>query len=346
LNEVYSMSDDTPASAPQGGTIGPEGSAGAQLRAARERRGLALDQLALLLKVPVRKLEALEADRFDELPGTAFVRGLATSIARQLEVEPGPILAALPSAQVAPVALESVTRGLATPYREPFDSQRLTNWRNWLRPTLIAPLALLVLAALVWQAPAASTWMPQGLVQAWTGMKDRLSGDAASAAPGAAADGTSVTSTASVAASASEAMASADGGDSGGAVAVAGAPSAVIETVHSAPREDLQPVPAAPAASATGKNAAKAASAQPPRAAYARTVVLRTSADSWVEVRDAAGAVLLSRMLPAGETVGLEGGLPIRLKIGNAEGTEVFFRGQPVDLAPLTRENVARVELN
>ena len=86
--------------------------------------------------------------------------------------------------------------------------------------------------------------------------------------------------------------------------------------------------------------------AEAARAGYARTVVLRTRADSWIEARDAAGAVLLSRMLPAGETVGLEGSLPIRLKIGNADGTEVLFRGAPVDLTPLTRENVARVELN
>jgi cytoskeleton protein RodZ len=43
--------------------------------------------------------------------------------------------------------------------------------------------------------------------------------------------------------------------------------------------------------------------------------------------------------------VGLNGSLPIRMTIGNAAGTQVQFRGQPVDLAPRTRENVARVEL-
>ncbi len=318
-------------------------SAGTMLREARERRGLDLDQLALLLKVPVRKLVALEADRHEELPGTAFVRGLATALARQLELDPAMVLAALPSAGGAPVALESVTRGLATPYREPFERQRLMNWRNWLRLSRLAPLALLVLALFVWQAPPAKVWLPGDLVLGWQSLKDRLSGDAASST------GTAVIETPAVAvvAAASDGMASADGGDSGGAVAVAGAPSAVIETVHSAPREDLQPLPVAPAASATGKNAKAAASpAQPARAAYARTVVLRTRADSWVEARDAAGNILLSRMLPAGETVGLEGSLPIRLKVGNADGTEVIFKGTPVDLAPLTRDNVARVELN
>ncbi|RZS58658.1 helix-turn-helix domain-containing protein [Sphaerotilus mobilis] len=323
-------------------------SAGAMLRQAREQRGLDLDQLALLLKVPVRKLEALEADRYDELPGTAFVRGLATAIARQLDMDPALVLAALPSGGVAPVALESVTRGLATPYREPFERQRLTQWRNWLRPSLVAPLSLLLLALLVWQAPAASTWLPDGLVQSWSDLKASLSDDAPDT-------GTTVTETPPLSAEvvASGVMASADGGDSGGAVAVAGAPSAVIETVHSAPREDVLLTPALPASANTKTSAkssaaaaAAASAAEPTRPAYARTVVLRTRADSWIEARDAAGAVLLSRMLPAGEMVGLEGSLPIRLKIGNADGTEVLFKGKPVDLAPLTRENVARVELN
>jgi cytoskeleton protein RodZ len=47
----------------------------------------------------------------------------------------------------------------------------------------------------------------------------------------------------------------------------------------------------------------------------------------------------------AGESVGLDGPLPIRLTIGNAAATQVAFRGQQVDLAARTRDNVARVEL-
>jgi cytoskeleton protein RodZ len=106
---------------------------------------------------------------------------------------------------------------------------------------------------------------------------------------------------------------------------VAGMASAVVDTVHSAPPEE-------PAASAQ-----KAAAAGP--------VLLRTSAESWVEVRDAGGAVLLSRMLLPGEVVGLDGAMPMKLKIGNADGTRVSLRGQPVELQPFTRDNVARLDL-
>ncbi|MEY8876591.1 MAG: DUF4115 domain-containing protein, partial [Leptothrix sp. (in: b-proteobacteria)] len=125
-------------------------------------------------------------------------------------------------------------------------------------------------------------------------------------------------------AGASDASAAAvDGADVSPAASVGSTPSAsaVIETVHSVPPDD-----------GTVR-------------VVAGTVELRTSADSWVEARDAAGAVLLSRMLPAGEVIGLDGSLPIKLKIGNASGTRVSFRGALVDLTAATRDNVARIEL-
>jgi cytoskeleton protein RodZ len=74
--------------------------------------------------------------------------------------------------------------------------------------------------------------------------------------------------------------------------------------------------------------------------------VLRVSRSTWVEVRDARGTVLVSRTLQPGESVGLDGSLPFKLKIGNAAAAELFLRGQRVDLSESTRDNVARLELN
>ena len=72
---------------------------------------------------------------------------------------------------------------------------------------------------------------------------------------------------------------------------------------------------------------------------------LKASAQTWVEVVDGQSKVLVSRMLQSGEALALDGVAPFKLKIGNAAGTEVAFRGQAVDLVPSTRDNVARVEL-
>ena len=72
---------------------------------------------------------------------------------------------------------------------------------------------------------------------------------------------------------------------------------------------------------------------------------LRTTAQSWVEVVDAHGRSILGRLVVPGETVGLDGPMPLKVRIGNASATQLVFRGQPVELAAFTRDNVARLEL-
>ena len=66
--------------------------AGAILRRAREATGLHIAALAVSLKVPVRKLEALEADRLEQLGDAVFVRALASSVCRSLKMDPAPVL--------------------------------------------------------------------------------------------------------------------------------------------------------------------------------------------------------------------------------------------------------------
>ncbi len=52
------------------------------LRAERELRGIALDDIAVATRVSVRNLQALEAERFAELPGGVFNRGFVRAYAR------------------------------------------------------------------------------------------------------------------------------------------------------------------------------------------------------------------------------------------------------------------------
>jgi len=53
---------------------------------------------------------------------------------------------------------------------------------------------------------------------------------------------------------------------------------------------------------------------------------------------------LLSRLVQPGEALGLDGEAPFRVRVGNATGTQLSFRGQPVELVA-TGDNVATVEL-
>lgn len=264
--------------------------AGALLRAARERQGLHIAALAASIKVTPRKLEALEADRYDELPDLAFTRALAQSVCRALRIEAEPVLALLPK-PAGVGRLEQVASGLKTPFHER-SGRGGDGEGSWLsRPAVWAPL-LVLLAALVLYLLPTSVFdpAPEPAPVVLTPPAAEPSAEAASA-PAPAAP--------------------------------------VVETVHSAPAED------------------DAASEPAPGAAPVATLLtLRAREPSWVEVRDAQGTVLLSRTLQAGETVGVDGALPLRATIGNAAGVSAAFRGEPLDLAPRTRDNVARLELN
>jgi cytoskeleton protein RodZ len=104
--------------------------------------------------------------------------------------------------------------------------------------------------------------------------------------------------------------------------------------------------PSAPASIAAAAPAAAAeVAAERPQAPPTIPVQVIAAEDSWVEVVDAQGRMLLSRTVVAGESVGLDGPLPMRVKIGNAHGTRLTLRGDNVDLGPWTRDNVARLEL-
>ncbi len=72
---------------------------------------------------------------------------------------------------------------------------------------------------------------------------------------------------------------------------------------------------------------------------------IETSADTWIEVLDAAGLHLEMDLLRAGTSREYRGNAPLRVMLGRASAVEVWFNGQEVDLAPHTRGNVARITL-
>jgi cytoskeletal protein RodZ len=55
---------------------------GEGLRQQRERRGISLDDVAISTRISLRHLHALESDRFGELPGGVFNRGIVRSYAQ------------------------------------------------------------------------------------------------------------------------------------------------------------------------------------------------------------------------------------------------------------------------
>ncbi len=127
----------------------PQATAGQMLRAAREASGMHIGTLSLALKVPVKKLEALEADDWANLPDAVFVRALATSVCRQIKADSAPILAALPQNTNNKILDDKERAGLNQPFRSPSD----TKFSHKHLPTLSMPMLMgamaLMLAALL-----------------------------------------------------------------------------------------------------------------------------------------------------------------------------------------------------
>lgn len=280
--------------------------AGALLKRARQAQGLHIAALSASIKVAQRKLESLEADRFDELPDATFTRALAQTVCRSLKIDSAPVLALLPPAAGNRLGDKG---DINAPFRERPGRGEPQDWsRLAASPAVWGPALVLVGAVVVYFLPADLLTRVQ-----------RNGSDGAAALPAAA----------SAVPSAPPASATALND-----VAPAPAASSVVETVFSAP----------PLAAPAGGPATATPSAATPTPTGG-PLQLRATAESWIEVQDASAQVLLSRMVLAGETVQLDGAMPLRVKIGNAAATDVVFRGQALSLAPFTRDNVARLEL-
>lgn len=93
----------------------------------------------------------------------------------------------------------------------------------------------------------------------------------------------------------------------------------------------LEPQPSLPSISPSSAAAAPV-SAQPAlamqnAAADQSRIVLRASADSWIQVRDRAGTILLNRVLKPGETWPVPPKASLLMTTGNAGGTELLVDG-------------------
>jgi cytoskeleton protein RodZ len=282
--------------------------AGTMLKAAREKRGLHIAALSASIKVPQRKLEALESDRYEELLDLTFTRALAQTICRTLKIDAQPVLDRLPQVPGAAPKLQHISNGLNAPFRERPGRDDPADW-SWLgRPVVWGTLLVLIAAGVLAFLPGRYLDRLRGLAPVAPG--------ASAAAPGAASTLPPTTSTSSVV----EVLPS---------VPLAGVPA--TSTSLGAPAAVEAPVTATPNVTLPAGSA---------------LLGLKAVGETWVEVQDARGQTLLSRKVAQGESLGLDGEVPLRLTIGNASGTQVTFRGRPVDLKANTEGNVARLQLN
>ena len=281
---------------------------GVELRTAREALGLGLGQVAQQLKFAPRQLEALEEERFDQLPGGTFARGMVRSYARLLKLDPEPLVNRLGEQVDA-----SNTERMAERYREPVpfsDSAR--------RSTVIyLGLSLLVLVAV---ALFAYQWM-----------RERTAPRKPAAAPVAKAPPKAAPRTVA------DKTEKAEKAEKAEEPRVAEAP----KKTEAAKKPDVAKKPEA----AKPLESTKKPEALLKPSTGVHRLVLRIDREAWIEVRDGAERLLISSLNPAGTERVVQGRAPFSLVIGNAQHVRVIYDDRPVDLSPYVKVEVARLTL-
>ena len=323
LNEVHLMSNGENSEAGTASDITPSPatvSAGTLLRQAREAAGLHIAALAVSMKVPVKKLEALESDQLDLLPDAVFARALAGGMCRALKIDPTPVLDRLPGTKKVSLTVES--RAANLPFSMAGHSSAGASSMKLGKTAIFTVIALLLGVALVLfvpdleetKAPADATTEavePHFPVDAGTTTTEELITPAGILLPSDSAAVQANSPTLPVSA-------------------------AVLPVVPVVPPANVAPVVVPSPLSPVSAPAAVSAN---------HVVVFKARASSWVEVTDAKGLVQLRRTIAEGEVAGATGTLPLVVVVGRVDMTDVSVRGKPFDVSKVALGNVARFEV-
>ena len=319
-------------------------SAGHALRQRREQLGLSLDQAGGALKIKPAYLAALEEGRPDRLPGPAYAVGFLKSYGEHLGLDGGEVVR----------RFKAESAGLDTKpdlsFPMPLGERGVPGGG-----TLLVALILVACGYGAWYylstgerlRPQRVSALPAALVPAPPPRAAAAPGPspppAALPAPGASA---------AVTPPAAE-VPPPDAGPTATALAVphpAVPPPMVTPPVVPRPLVPAPAVPSPGAAKAAAEPAAKSPPAQlqtaaavaapaapagkapaaenPAPGGEASRILIRATADSWIEVHDTAGAVLFTRVLKAGDTYQVPAKPGLTLDTGNAGGLALSLDGK------------------
>ncbi len=314
-------SDDVPASPSAKMT------AGMMMRKAREAAGLHVAALAVSMKMPVKKLEALEADRLDLLHDAVFVRALASSVCRTLKIDPAPVLEKLPL-NTAP-RLTGHDGGINTPFHASGDMGG-----KLLPAALSKPQAIVVVLLLVGVLGVIFFPEMQSADSALSNSPAQTKAPEFSEGPLAEKTGEGSVENVVV----KPAVVS-----SGAAQAISGPPGQASQQRALASSSETLGTPLRQAATSVlvGSNPAL----HDKTVSTVKTIVFKARSNVWVKVVDGNGAVQLSKTLVSGETITAAGQPPLSVVVGRADSMDVEIGGKTFALAEVSKENVARFEV-
>ena len=327
--------------------VAPGQNPGELLRLAREKRDWSQAEVARKLNLTVSSLNHVETGAFDKLPGHTFARGYIRAYAKLMDLDQAALVDAF-DRYTGTHAKGSDVHSLGR-IEEPV---RLSH--NILRGVSLLLLVAVVGGGFFW-------WQDQGSLRGKDLAKIALehvevesadgttqihpldepedqavsAGQQAESAPLALEQG------------AAEQPAAAEQAPVSSEAAIAAAP-APAQQAPVQPAPAASPAPVTPPVQATAAPApAPAVAATEPAAVPAGSakVAIQFTADCWTQVSDGNGKVLFSAIKRKGDNLELTGKPPFAVRLGFARGAQVSYNGQPVDVAPFTSGETARLKL-
>ncbi|MFA6120759.1 MAG: RodZ domain-containing protein [Sideroxydans sp.] len=305
-------------------------SVGSVLRAAREAQGLTIADVAERIKFSVKQVEALEEGKSEVLPEGAFLRGFVRSYARTLHLDETPLLVMMSPVQVQHGDVSAVQAGGLE-----FMPAQGANKKS---------LYLMAAALLVAVVLALFIWIQKDEANVEKVVVQEVKLPEMEAASSVAA--------ASSAVSAASAVVIAE------AQLVQAIPPKVVEPAKAAVVAPKVIPPVTPAVVAKPKLVEPTSVVAKPSPVVEkptlpldqlkkRPIHIVFTQDSWMEVVDTNGELLLSRMNLAGTEKWIGGGrrAPYKVAIGKAAAVKVFYKGREVDLSKYNQSGVVRLVL-
>lgn len=349
--------DPIPALSPEGpNVVELSESPGRRLRVLRQSRGWTIERVATQLHLRTPLVEALEQDRFQDLPSPVFVMGYLRNYARLLGIDPEPLINAYqalsPGRDLGSGVDATARRAPRTPRGSARTSTQPERGGGQLLVRLVSLgilIAVVGLAALWWQdRPLSETDLEGGpfglslpVAEGPADTETDLDLAPPEALPGPTGGGMEskplplTPLEEAVAGLASDPSTRAPGATE--AESLPAAPS--TDGMAEAPTTGATPV-------GTTEIPGDEAASLPPPEAVPPQVVMRFAGTSWVDVRDASGKVILTGEMRKGDERVLSGSPPYSFVIGNAKAAAVTIGERRLDLSTRGRGGVARFRLD
>ena len=288
---------------------------GAMLRERRIALGLSQADVANVVKLPVRRIEAMERERWDELPDGPYLRGFLKNIARALNLDAATLIDRVDESLMRARNPDSILVAPGSTHAMLPRRSGPAEGRYSGRSLVAGAMIFALIAALIAWSGTDSFDRSMTVARQWLdGQRAPVAGSTPAETKG---------------------------------VPKATAPQTTSESVPLPPLvAATQPAPST--ASVASPLAAPSDTPNGPAAAAGGSVAIQFhfSEDAWVEVRGGDGKLLMSQLNVAGSDQSVEGQAPFSVVVGNARAVSLTYRGRPVDLTPYIHDQVARLTLS